>query len=122
MLANLVIGEETALSGESASLSNSRRWRIETSVTWIDECERLSVKRQTHDDLGRITTKSDVVVEGVIGVEIGDVGLGMIIKWSDVTRFLVPMAVVIVRHYADPIQVAGNGWNIIRGIDDRFGR
>ena len=81
----------------------------------------MSVQRQTHDNLGRICPQSDVVVEGVIGVEIGDVGFGVVVKWSDVTRFLVPMAVIIVRHHADPIQVARDGRNVVGGIDDGLG-
>ena len=91
-------------------------------VVGVGQCKRLSVEGDAHDDLLGISTQSDPVVESVVGVEVSYFRLGMEVHGSNVSGFLIPMTVVVVSHDTDPVQIAGDGWYVVTGIDDRLGR
>ena len=46
-------------------------------------------------------------------VEVGEVVVRMFEEGSDVAGLLVPLAVIVVRHHVDPVQVLADGRNII---------
>ena len=118
---HLIVGQESALSSKRSGLSCSRSGSIQSVFFRVPERERLSVQRHAQDNFGWIGAQSDPVIERVVGIKIGHLRFGMETEWRHVTCFLVPVAVVIVRHDANPVQVARNGRNVISGVDDRLG-
>lgn len=109
------------MASEFSSLSSSFSRSVEAVITGIFQCERLAVQWDTHNDFGSISSTTDPVIECVLCVEISHICLRMEAKWSHMACSLVPMAVIIVSHDTDPIQVTRQRRDVITSIDNGFG-
>ena len=117
-----VVGEESGLTSEFAGLSGPFSRSVESVVVGILECEWLAVERDAENKFSRISSQLDPVIERVISVEISDVSFGMEAERSDVSRLLVPMAVIVVRHDTDPVEISWKWRHVVAGVDDGLGR
>ena len=79
---------------------------------------RNSFGSLTHNQFLRVGSQLLVVVHGVFGVEDGVVGLLIVEERSDVAGLFVPVAVVVVGHDVDDVEVAGERGDVVARIDD----
>jgi hypothetical protein len=51
-------------------------------------------------------------------IEIEVLIIWMAVKWSHMTGLFVPLAMVVICHHIDPVQVPGNGGDVVTNIHD----
>jgi hypothetical protein len=71
----------------------------------VPQAEGLAVHRHPHDQLGLVRPLLHPVVHREVGVEVGEVVLGVRVEGRHVAGLLVPVSVVVVRHHVDDVQV-----------------
>jgi hypothetical protein len=71
----------------------------------VPQAKGLAVHRHPHHQLGLVRPLLHPVVHREVGVEVGEVVLGMRAEGRHVAGLLVPVSVVVVRHHVDDVQV-----------------
>ena len=72
----------------------------------VGECEGLSVQREAHHQPLPVRPEAHPVLEAVVGVEVlAGVSLRHVER-RQVARLAVPVAVVVVRHHVDDVEIS----------------
>lgn len=76
----------------------------------------------THNDFSTGSSFGDPIINGIVCIEVVIIIVGMVVEGRNVASFFIPLAVIIVSHHCDPVQVFGEGGNVVTFVNHLFAR